>query len=281
MTDTRTEPTTATPAARYALGATAAERERLVLQAKMFEAEAEWLLDRTGIGPGADVVDVGCGPLGVLDLLCRRVGPAGRVVGLDNEPRMLATGVDLAPRFGLENVEWVESSAFDTGLAPESFDLAHARLVLVNVPEPERVVAEMTTLVRPGGAVALQDVDWISWVCEPPHPAWDRMRAAVERSWTDRGCDVYVGRRLPTLLRDAGLVDVGFRAVSRVWLPADAYQTLLLTFGGIYRDAIVSGGLLTEQEFDETAADLRAHLEAPGTYTLYALFCQAWGRRPG
>lgn len=54
-------------APKYALGASAAEQERLVLQAKMFEAEAAWLLDRTGIGAGGHAVDIGCGPLGVLD----------------------------------------------------------------------------------------------------------------------------------------------------------------------------------------------------------------------
>jgi ubiquinone/menaquinone biosynthesis C-methylase UbiE len=254
-----------------------AERDRLVLQAKMFEAEAAWLLDRCGITTGGHAVDVGCGPLGVLDLLSARVGSDGRVVGLDNEPRMLATGADLAQLYGLGGVEWRNASAFDTGLERRTFDLAHARLVLVNVTEPERVVAEMASLVRPGGMVALQEVDCVSWICEPPHPAWDRLRAAIDAVWTG---NLYIGRRLPTLLREAGLTDVRFRAVCRTWVPGDAYHTLLLTFAGLYRTAILDRELLTEAEFAETVAALERHLADPATMTVYALFCQAWGRIP-
>ena len=48
------------------------------------------LLDQVGVRPGWRAVDVGCGPLGILDLLAERVAPGGQVVGLDREPRMLA-----------------------------------------------------------------------------------------------------------------------------------------------------------------------------------------------
>ncbi|HEU4403694.1 MAG TPA: methyltransferase domain-containing protein [Polyangiaceae bacterium] len=263
---------------RYLLGADEAERQRLLVQGEIHRAEAEWLLDQCGPGPGGCAVDVGCGPLGVLDLLCERVGPAGRVVGLDRDERMLAMAAASVAERGLGNVALARGDATSSGLERGSFDLAHARLLLVNVPDPQGVLREMAALVRPGGAVAAQEVDWVSWVCEPPHPAWDRLREAVAAVWRANGCDVYLGRRLPALLRRAGLVEVGVRANARVFRRGDAYQTLLLSFVERVRGPLLERGLLREPEIDELAAELGAHLDDEETIVLYKIFVQAWGR---
>lgn len=71
---------------RYILGADDSEHARLLAVCEMRRPQAELLFERLGIGLGQRVVDVGCGPLGVLDVLSARVGPTGEVVGLDNEP---------------------------------------------------------------------------------------------------------------------------------------------------------------------------------------------------
>jgi hypothetical protein len=72
----------------YVLGSSDTERQRLVRQAGVFAAEASWLLDQVGARPGWRAVDVGCGPIGIMDLLCDRVGAAGETVGVDSEARM-------------------------------------------------------------------------------------------------------------------------------------------------------------------------------------------------
>src|SRR5262245_5311713 len=141
----------------YILGSTDEERERLIAQSAAHEPEAIWLLDQIGVQPGWRAVDIGCGPLGILNLLSARVGPTGTVVGLDNEPRMLEMGRRSVARLGLQNVQLLQGEAASSGLPRASFDLAHTRLVLINVPNPRDVIREMTALVRPGGVVAVQD----------------------------------------------------------------------------------------------------------------------------
>src|SRR5712691_3402576 len=150
-------------ATEYLLGSGLSERERLLRQCDIHEPEARWLLDQVGVRPGWRAIDVGCGPLGILNLLSERVGPTGAAVGLDNEPRMLEWGrLSIAER-GLANVELVQGEASASGLPRGSFDFAHARLVLINVSNSDQVLREMVALVRPGGLVAVQEVDWISW----------------------------------------------------------------------------------------------------------------------
>ncbi len=263
------------------LGSSDSERQRLVRQAEGFAAEASWLLDQVGMEAGWRAVDVGCGPIGIMDLLCDRVAVTGQTVGVDNEARMIAMARQVAAELNLTNLTLVEAEATDTGLEPASFDFAHARLLLVNVPDPERVVAELSALVRPGGVVALQEVDWISWICQPPHPAWDRLRDALREFRSRRGLDVHMGRRLPGMLRAAGLDEVGFRAVCPTYIDGgEDNHTLLVSFAKHHGAALVADGLVAASELGTLVNELEAHLADPATITLYCLLCQAWARRP-
>jgi SAM-dependent methyltransferase len=133
------------------------------------------LLDRTGLSRGHSAVDLGCGPSGIIDLLVGRVAPGGRVVGLDADPVHVTMARQFAAEHGLGNVEVVEADARHTGLPPDSFDLVHARTLLVTIPDPAEVVAEMTRLARPGGWVAGLEEDCEHSLCYPAHPAWDRL----------------------------------------------------------------------------------------------------------
>lgn len=264
----------------YVLGAEAPELARLLFQAELHRVEATWLLDRVALPAGGRAVDLGCGPLGIMDLLAEQVGPTGEVVGVDNEPRMLTLATRVLADRGLAGVRLVEADATATGLEPAAFELAHARLVLVNVRQPEAVVAEMARLVRPGGAVAVQDTDWISWTCLPAHPAWDRVRDALAAFRAARGLDVGMGRRLPGLLEAAGLVDVQAEGRVRFFRSDHPYQTLLLTFARLHADAMVADGLVGGDELDELVGQLERHLADPATVTVYATHVMAWGRRP-
>jgi SAM-dependent methyltransferase len=181
----------------------------------------------------------------------------------------------------LTNLSLVEAKADDTGLEQSSFDFAHARLLLANVPDPRRVVAEMAALVRPGGVVALQELDWTSWVCYPAHPAWDRLKEALRDFRARRGLDVHMGRRLPGLLRGAGLGEVRLRSVCPTYVDGTGEDhRLLVAFARLHGDALVADGLVTAEELDTLVAELEAHLADPATITIYALFCQAWGVKP-
>ena len=261
----------------YSLGVDDAERARLLAQCALHRGEATELLDRIGLPAGARALDLGCGPLGVLDLLAERVGPAGRITGVDREARFLRMAAEELRGRGLGAVELVVADAADTGLPGAAFDLVHERLVLVNVPRPEDVLAEMVRLTRPGGCVAVADVDWLTWTCLPEHPDWPRLTAAAAAVWSG---DVHIGRRLPALLRAAGLVDVQVLASTRTFRPGEPYQRLLLRFAEIHRDRILEDGTLTAIELDGCVRRLGAHLDHPHTFTLYATLFQAWGRKP-
>jgi ubiquinone/menaquinone biosynthesis C-methylase UbiE len=105
------------------------EIRRLQSWGRVWEPEAETMLDRIGVQPGWRCLDLGCGPMGILRLLSRHVGDAGKVVAADINPEQLDAARELTQREGLTNIEFVQVDAFDTGLPPESFDLVHVRFL--------------------------------------------------------------------------------------------------------------------------------------------------------
>jgi ubiquinone/menaquinone biosynthesis C-methylase UbiE len=270
----------ASPALRtYPLGESSAETDRLVQQATELQPYASALLDRCHLTPGASAVDLGCGPLGILDLLSERVGLRGEVTGLDANPTHVALARDLVRARGLANVRVIEGDARRTDLPSSSFDLVWARLVLINVPDPRAVVAEMVRLAKPGGYVAVLEVDEVPRICYPSHPAWDQLCEVYLAAFQEEGADAFIGRRLPTLLRTAGLEDVGVEAHAEIYPVGHTRRTLVPDLVRALRPRIV-GRLLTEQALDELDRAVRDHLEDPHTLVLPQLIFLAWGRKP-
>ena len=132
----------------------------------------------------------------------------GRVVGVEKSERF----VDLARTFvanrRLGNVDILLGDAKSTGLPRDSFDVGHARLVLVNVPEPERLICELVALVRPGGVIASHEADYLPHVCHPPSRAWARLFEIYEAYSRANGIDLFIGRKTYRMFRDAGIVDI-------------------------------------------------------------------------
>jgi SAM-dependent methyltransferase len=265
----------------YVLGGQiTAEGERLLHQCRGLEREARWLLDRVGVQPGWRAVDVGCGPLGVLDLLAERVGPDGEVVGLERDARLVAMGETLLEQRDLRNPRFALGDAYDSGLSRGTFDLAHARLLLINLTDPGRALAEMVALVRPGGIIAVQDIDQVPWLCEPPHPAWDALVGAFLLVWRANGLDPLIGHRLPALLRAAGLAEVEVEVHGRADPPGAYHRKHLLGLIEAIRGEIVERRLFTEQELAALTGALERHLDDPRTLVTRPLLFQAWGRKP-
>jgi ubiquinone/menaquinone biosynthesis C-methylase UbiE len=265
---------------QYFLGHSSAEQRRLQQQAEELAEESGRLFDQIGLTQGSRVVELGCGPQGCLELLSSRVGPKGSVVGVELSDHAVQLAREFLSLRRIDNVEVRQGNAAETGLPRESFDLATARLVLVNIPEPEKVVSEMAALVRPGGVVALHEADWIAHVCDPPLPAWDRLSQVLVRYSEAKGMELYVGRRIARMLRNVGLIDVHVKPLIDIYGLDHTRRPIFLQFVNNLRDRILAEGLISQGEFAESIASLERHLGEPDTLVVSHLFIQAWGRKP-
>jgi ubiquinone/menaquinone biosynthesis C-methylase UbiE len=268
------------PTAVYPLGSSLGESARLQRQAEELAADSAALLDRVGLQPGQSAIDLGCGPRGILDMLAGRVSPAGRVVGLDADPAHTAMAAEFAAARGLSGVEIITADARSTGLPAGSFDLVHARTLLVNLAEPAEVAAEMMRLARPGGWVASMEPDTEHALCYPPHPAFDRLRDIFTVAFRRNGADPWIGRRVPELFRRAGLEDVQVEARVQMYPPGNSRRTVRLDLVRAMRPQVVQMGLATAAELDELDAAARPHLQDPRTVVMSGLLFLTWGRKP-
>ena len=163
---------------------------------------------------------------------------------------------------------------------PDSFDLVHARTLLVNVPDPTAVMAEMVRLVRPGGWVAGLEPDCEHGICYPPHPAFDRLSALFAAAFSRNGADPFIGRRMAELYRQAGLEDITVDARVRVYPVGHSRRTVRADLVRSLREQILEMGLAGERELDQLDAAAREHLADPDTVVMHHPLFFAWGRKP-
>ncbi len=264
----------------YLLGHSANEEERLRRQPQELAPDSRRLLDQLNIRPGDQAIDIGCGPQGILDLLSERVGANGKVVGLERSESTVQLARQFIAENDLRNVEVRQADAKATGLPRASFDVVHARLVLVNVPEPQRVVEEMIALARPGGVVASHEADWGAFLCDPPSPAWDRLVEVFVAYSRNNGIDLFVGRKTHQMFRAAGLTDIQVNPLIHVYPPGHNRRNILCDFLENVKERILAENLMAETEFHERFTELQRHLDDTDTLVISHLFIQVWGKRP-
>jgi SAM-dependent methyltransferase len=215
-----------------------------------------------------------------LDLLAERVSPGGLVVGLDADPAHTAMAAEFAARQNLNGVEVTTADARSTGLPSDSFDVVHARTLLINLPEPAEVVAEMVRLARPGGWVASMEPDVEYQLCYPPHPDFARLVEIFRMVASRNGADPGMGRRVPELFRQAGLADVEVEARVQMYPPSHSRRTVRLDLVLAMRPRIIEMGMATEADLDELDASLRPYFTDPHTIVVTGLLFLTWGRKP-
>ncbi len=123
-----------------------------------FERAAQRVSDRlvelAGIKPGDRVLDIATGNGEPAVTAARRVGPSGRVVGVDQSTGMLRIARERAASIGLANIEFIESDAEKLALPERSFDAVICRWGLMFMPDLDATLKRLHGLTRPGGGFA-------------------------------------------------------------------------------------------------------------------------------
>lgn len=144
--------------------ANVARMERMYSSAPITEQRAKTRA-ALALSEGEYGLEVGCG-IGFLACeMAHEVGAAGRVVGLDNSPDMIAASKDRAQRDGLsDRLEFMVGDATQLDFPSAAFDFVVAVQVYLYVAEIERALGEARRVLRPGGRLVIVDTDWDSCV---------------------------------------------------------------------------------------------------------------------
>lgn len=246
--------------------------ERFDALSALFNPSTFRHFETLGVGQGWRCWEVGAGGPTVPAWLADRVGPGGHVVATDIDTSWMpeATGFKVLRH----------DVTAETPPAGGPFDLIHARLVMVHLPERDRALRSMVQALRPGGRLLLEDGDTAlqPLICPdeygPEQELANRLRCGFRELLRQRGADLAYGRKLPRLLREAGLVDVEADAYFPITSPAcTALEEATVRQ---LRGKLVAEGLATDEEIDRHLANVTADRLDLAT----APMISAWGRRP-
>lgn len=252
----------------------AARRVEAVYTTPDAAAQRGVLLEMLSPLPGERVLDLGTGPGFMAREAADRVGDSGAVVGLDKSAPMLALArarCASRPRVSLR-----EGDAARLPFADGDFDAAIVSQVYEYVPDVEAALAELARALRPGGRALVMDTDWGSLVWR----AQDAARTGrILKAWDAHLADPHLPRRLPPLLRGAGLEILDSRVLPllNTEYPADNYSCGMVS---VIVPFVVRKGGVAKEEARAWAADLAA-LGARGAY-FFSLNRYAFlARKPG
>jgi SAM-dependent methyltransferase len=194
---------------------------------------------------------------------------------------VLATDIDTTWLEAEDDRFAVKRHDIGTEPAPgDSFDLVHARLVLVHVPQRSKALATMIDALKPDGWLLVEEADsgLQPLACPDDHGAAEKLanklKVAFRALMVERGVDLSFGRKLPRLLRAAGLVDVQSDAYFPIGGPAvDRLERATVEQ---IRQRLIATELATEDEIEQHLSNV-----ATGQLDLATSpMVSAWGRKP-
>jgi SAM-dependent methyltransferase len=261
----------------YVLATGEAAAYRLHLLHNLYGPGTRRVLLEAGLRPGMRVADLGCGVGMVTALLADLVGPQGHAVGIDASAAQLAQARHRLHGRG-SNTSFVEASAAGTGLPRASFDLVYCRFLLIHLPEPERALREMRSLLKPGGTLVCEDGDLTAAGSEPPS-ALGAFADLFGRLGPSRGVDYTLGRRLYHMVLAAGfpIPEITFNQPVRA---RGEDKRLLELSVAEAAPAFVGAGLITADEMEHTLVKMRRLAADETVVALMPRMAQVWARKP-
>jgi ubiquinone/menaquinone biosynthesis C-methylase UbiE len=269
-------------AADYLFGQSAAEAERLRLQARMFAPYTARFLQDAGISPGMKVLDVGTGAGDVALLAAGLAGQQGAVVGIDFNAELIQAARARAAAAGMENVSFAVGDAASAEL-DRDFDAVVGRCVLFFAREPAVLLCRLTGYVRDGGIVAFQEPAnaTLAPMSLPHSQLLERLWTWILETYRRADMDLFMGLRLRSIFAQAGLPAPAMHLDAAAGGAPDwpGYEYMARLIRTILPQIIKLGGATEEDVGIDTLADrLRAEIGDDGAAVTWG-FITAWAHR--
>ncbi len=270
----------------YALGHSESELQRLEEQGLFLRDMTKHLLARAGIQPGMRVLDFGSGTGDLTILAAEMVGPSGEVVAVDRAPEAVARSKFRFQAKHIHHVRVIESdeNTLERFASPSYFDALVGRLVLMHQPNPIQSFYQLTRFVRPGGKVAIYEIDMEGGSWSHPHlPLFSQTVQRIADTFKRLGLSADMSVKLRDAFERAGIqpyhlvreapVEGGADSPAYEWL-AHVARTLA--------PAMEKMGIASAKELglDSLAARLMAEAVDMHASFIPVFFVAGWGQKP-
>jgi len=255
------------------------EYQRLRDQAMMWQRATEEVLDRIGLAPGMSCLDVDSGPGAVMRLMADRVGPQGRVTGIEIDGALGAQALADLRAQGGTSFEIIAANMLELDQVPGApFDLTFCRLFLMHMQEPVAALEKMLYWTKPGGTVVAQEFDFGAIAVEPLCPAMAEFNRVFEGVFRGHGRNLRAGRQLPAQFEAAGLgLPDGTNAEAKFLPLKDLAQMLIGVYQGLFA-AAAELGIADATRAEAFKVDMEEAASDGRYYCLTPILIGAWKR---
>ncbi|MEI8230723.1 MAG: methyltransferase domain-containing protein [Candidatus Peregrinibacteria bacterium] len=253
----------------YHLGSAPQEQDRLTGQVDLYGDTK-----RITFKPTDRVCEFGCGPLANAWIPQSLSG--GSFVGVDIQPEQIAVGKERAKNLKLLNVDLRVGDARNTELPASSFDVSYARLLLIHVPDPASIVAEMMRVTKNGGRIIVTEPHDQGYFATPgTENLLKCFRARNIYAYGNGRGSLDIALQLYPLFQSLGLKDIHITPhviTATGAIPGQCTVLLKNWIGLIYPvvDDLLREKLVTEAEWQQ--AQKEAEEERPDRFVLQMLW---------
>ena len=224
------------------------ELERLRMIEQVFDPASRRRLLGTGLQAGWRCLEVGPGAGSIMSWMGEVVGSTGQVVAVDLDPKFLGES-------GQSNVE-IERADIRTAQLPEqSFDLVHARYVLIHIPDYETALNRMLDCLKPGGWLVLEEPDFSEshgiTGSEGQLKAVQKVNDAIKCMYERLGMDYSLGMKVPGLLQARGLQSMTMENDGPPSAGGSGMATIMKMSAVQLREKYLATGVVSDEDLEQ------------------------------
>jgi len=249
------------------------EWKRLTAIQDQFDPATRRRLSGLGLGSGWSCLEVGPGAGSIMRWMCKSVGLSGQVVAVDINPRFVV--IDELPNLEVRCLDIAQ-----TGVEADSFDLVHARYVLLHIHESKNALLNMVRALKPGGWLVLEEPDFATGMPANGDAAdWQaviRVNEAIGRMYSSMGIDPFMGRKLPSLFQELNLNRITVETEVPLSNGGSGMAKIMQMSVEHLRQRLLDTGIPSPEDINRYI-----HLaDAPTAWAMYYATVAVWGQKP-
>lgn len=242
---------------------------RLALLENQLDPISHRRLRATGLSGGWRCLEVGGGGGSITRWLCEQVGADGYVLATDVEPALLE-------QVHYSQLEIRRHDILNDPPPSAEFDVVHARWLLHHLPDPVEAMRRMTSAVRPGGWIVLEEPDFSPFRLSSSQTYTAFMSELARVAVAGSGGDCFWARNMLQQVGSLGLKDVGAEADQFLVRGGAGWAEFFsLTSQQVRARMTAPEGILTDEAFDAGIA----LLAEPELVELGVAGIAVWGRK--